>query len=196
MAVATSEASAASRRDWRTTPQAPRNRVGRALWSLVWLLLFRPTPRMRLFDAWRRLLLRLFGGRIARTAVLYPSARIWAPWNLEMEEHSVLSERCECYCVDRVTLGDHANVGPEAFLCAATRDIALLSKPLVTKPITLGPHSWVCTRAFVGPGVTIGAGAVVGACAVVTRDVAEWTVVAGNPARLLRARELREPHPS
>jgi putative colanic acid biosynthesis acetyltransferase WcaF len=156
----------------------------------VWLLLFRPSPRIRQCDFWRRLLLRAFGASVAPTAVVYPSARVWAPWNLELGDQSVLGEEVECYCVDRITLGASAVVSQQAYLCAATRDIASLDKPLVTAPITLGPHSWVCARAFVGPGVHVGEGAVVGACAVVMRDVPDWTVVAGNPARTVRSRSV------
>lgn len=179
-------------RDWRSNPKARKNVLGRLLWEAVWLLLFRPSPRFRACDPWRRALLRLFGARIASSAVPYPSARIWAPWNLEMGERSVLSERSNCYCVAPVSLGDDANLGPEAFLCAATRDISRLDKPLVVGPIALEPHSWVCTRAFVGPNVRIAAGAVVGACSVVMKDVPAWTVVAGNPARTIRPRTLQD----
>jgi len=152
--------------------------------------LFRPTPRFRTFDAWRRLLLRLFGADIASTAIIYPTARIWAPWNLQMAERSVLGDRAECYCVDRVTLHERAVVSQLAYLCAATRDIRSLDKPLVTRPIVVERDAWVCARAFVGPGVTVGEGAVVGACAVVMRDVPDWAVVAGNPAEKVRERVI------
>jgi len=53
-------------------------------------------------------------------------------------------------------------------------------------PITVGPDCWLGGSVIVLPGVTIGRGAVVGAGSVVTRDVPELTVVAGNPARVLR----------
>ena len=136
------------------------------------------------------MLLRLFGAQVAATAVVYPSARIWAPWNLELGDRAVLGDRAECYCVDRVTLGEGAVVSQLGYLCAATRDIRSLDKPLVTRPIVVERDAWVCARAFVGPGVTVGAGAVVGACAVVMKSVPEWTVVAGNPAQVVRRREI------
>jgi phosphonate metabolism protein (transferase hexapeptide repeat family) len=54
--------------------------------------------------------------------------------------------------------------------------------------VTIGHDAWVGRAAIVLPGRTVGTGAVVGAGAVVTRDVLPYTVVAGNPARLIRAR--------
>ena len=50
---------------------------------------------------------------------------------------------------------------------------------------------WIATGAYVLPGVTIGEGSVVGAGSVVTKDVEPWTVVAGNPAKFIKKRELK-----
>lgn len=64
-------------------------------------------------------------------------------------------------------------------------------------PVRIGDKVWIGFGASVLPGVTIGEGAVVGACAVVTKDVEPWTVVAGNPARVIRTLspfDDRQPH--
>jgi galactoside O-acetyltransferase len=53
-------------------------------------------------------------------------------------------------------------------------------------PVAIGDKAWIGLHAILLKGITIGEGAVVGAGAVVTRDVAPWTVVAGNPARVVR----------
>lgn len=162
------------------------NRAARAVWGAAWLLLFLPSPRP--FHAWRRLLLRLFGARIGAGVRVYGSARIWAPWNLQMGDHSVLGDRVDCYAVDRITIGEHSVVSQYAFLCTATHDIDQPSFPLVTAPVVIGPGAWVAADAFVGPGVTVGEGAVVGARASVFKDVPAWAVVGGNPARVIRMR--------
>ena len=99
-----------------------RNKLARSVWQIVWLLLCRPTPRV--LHCWRRLLLRLFGARIGIDAHPYPSARIWAPWNLDMGEHSCLSEFVDCYNVDRIWIGAHATVSRYSFLCTASHDYA------------------------------------------------------------------------
>ncbi len=165
-----------------------RNQLGRALWGAVWLLLYRPSPRP--LHGWRRLLLRCFGARVGRGAHPYPAARVWAPWNLEMGEHSCLADGVDCYCVARVTLGPHALVSQHSYLCSASHDYTDPAFPLVTAPIVIGARAWVAADAFVGPGVTVGEGAVVGARASVYRDVEPWTVVGGNPARFIKQRVI------
>jgi putative colanic acid biosynthesis acetyltransferase WcaF len=64
--------------------------------------------------------------------------------------------------------------------------------PLIKPPIEIGDEVWVCADAFVGPNVTVANGAVVGACSVVTRDVEPLAVVAGNPAKFVKKRVIRE----
>ena len=165
------------------------NKAGRVLWHLVWLLFFRPSPRICF--GWRRFWLRCFGARIGAKVHVYPSAKIWAPWNLEMGDHSCLAGDVDCYCAGRVTIGPHATVSQYSYLCAAGHDISDPHMKLFTAPIRIGAGAWICAGAFVGPGVSVGAGAVVAARAVVVKDVEPWMVVGGNPAKFIKKRELR-----
>lgn len=162
------------------------NAVGRVLWRVVWLIVYRPSPRV--FHGWRRFLLRLFGATVGPGAHPYPSAKIWAPWNLTMGPRSCLGPDVDCYCVDQIILGANATVSQYSFLCTASHDYRHSHMPLVTAPIVIEDHAWVAADVFVGPGVTIGEGAVVGARASVFRDVAPWTVVAGNPVKVINKR--------
>jgi len=164
------------------------NKAGRTLWGAVWLLLYRPSPKPCHF--WRRFLLRLFGAEIGRGAHPHASVKLWAPWNLRMGDHSCLSHHVDCYCVARVTIGAHATVSQYSYLCTASHDIEHPNMALTTAPIVIGEGAWVAADVFVGPGVTIGAGAVVGARSSVFKSVEPWTVVAGNPAKVIKRREL------
>jgi putative colanic acid biosynthesis acetyltransferase WcaF len=172
------------------SPHSTANKIGRVLWAAVWLLLFRPSPRI--FFGWRRLLLRAFGAKIGRNARILPSVRIWIPWNLTVGAESAIGHDVDCYCVDRITIGEHATVSQYAFLCTASHDLTDPHMRLTSAPIEVRSQAWVCAGAFVAPGVVIHEGAVVGARSVVVRDVAEWTVVAGNPARFIKKRVLKE----
>lgn len=166
-----------------------RNRLGRAAWGVVYWTLFRFSPRP--LHGWRRFLLRCFGAKIGPGAVVHSSVQIWAPWNLEMAAHACLAFGVDCYCVDHVYLGPRATVSQYGFLCTASHDLDDPATPLITKPIRLESNAWVFAGAFIGPGVTLGEGAVAAARAVVVKDVAPWTIVGGNPARVIRE---RKPH--
>ena len=107
-----------------------------------------------------------------------------------MGDYSCLSEHVDCYSVDQIIIGSQVVVSQGAFLCCASHDISSPTMELICKPIVIESQAWVAARAFVGPGVTVGEGAVVSACAVVTRDVEPWTVVAGNPAQVIKRREI------
>lgn len=176
-----------SRRDC-PSPHRWLNKVGRVLWSIVYAVFFRTSPR--LCYGWRRMLLRLFGAKIGRNARIHQSVRVWAPWNLTVGDEASIASGVDCYCVDRLSVGDHATVSQDTMLCTATHDICDPCMKLITSPIVISPQAWVCARAFVSPGVTVGEGAVAGAQSVVTRDVPCWTVVAGNPARFIKQRTL------
>lgn len=169
-----------------------RLRARRFVWNIVWLLLYRPSPRP--FHAWRRWLLRAFGARIAAGANPYASVRIWAPWNLTMEAGSCLGDAVDCYCVAPVTIGAHATVSQYCYLCSASRDYREPSMPLVIAAIVIGAEAWVAADVFIGPGVAVGEGAVVGARSTVTQDVESWTVVAGSPP-LVRGQRPRFTRP-
>ncbi len=163
-----------------------RHKVGRALWDLVWICLFRPSHR--LLHAWRRMLLRAFGARVGVGARIDPSARVFAPWNLDLGAASTVGPRVQLYDVAPIRIGANAVVSQNAHLCAATHDVDDPGFGLVLGPISIGDHAWVAADAFIGPRVHVGEGAVVGARACAFKDVAPWTIVGGNPARVLRTR--------
>jgi putative colanic acid biosynthesis acetyltransferase WcaF len=145
-----------------------------------------PSP----FHAWRRLLLRLFGAKIAPGARIYPSVRIWAPWSLTMEAGACLGYNVNCYNCGPVILRAGALVSQDTTLCTGTHDYRSVSFPLITRPIVIGTGAWVCAEAFIAPGVAIGDGAVVGARSFVFRDIAPWTIVSGNPATVVGRRTI------
>jgi putative colanic acid biosynthesis acetyltransferase WcaF len=169
------------------TPPDAADRCRRVLWQIAWQLAYRwsPTP----FHFWRRFVLRLWGAKVGAGAHPYPSARIWAPWNLTMEEGSCLGPGADCYNVAHVTLGKDCVISQKAYLCTASHDIRDASFPLTGAPITIEAGAWVAASAFIGPDVTVGEQAVLAACAVVIRDVNANDIVGGNPASVIGQRK-------
>jgi putative colanic acid biosynthesis acetyltransferase WcaF len=163
-----------------------RSRLTRAVFVVCWTLLAAWTPPP--LRGWRRLILRAFGARMGKGANVYASVRIWHPGLLVMGDYATLGRRVNCYNQATVTLGDYAVVSQDATLCAGTHDYEDPAFQLITRPITLGAHSWVAAEAFVGPGVTVGTFAVLGARGVAMRDLEPATIYTGNLASAVKRR--------
>lgn len=168
-----------------------KNQLARFAWTIVWAIFARPLPRS-LCNWWKLFLLRMFGAKVHKRAVVYSSVRIYMPWNLEMEEYSCLAPEVDCYNAAKIKIGAHATVSQKTYLCAASHDITKSNNPLITAPIIIEDQVWIGATAYIGMGVTIGQGAVVGATASVYKDVDPWTIVGGNPAKFIKKREIRE----
>lgn len=158
------------------------HRVRRQVWHIVWLFLFRLSPRP--LHAWRNLLLRLFGASLGKHVHIYPSVRVWAPWNLSVGNFVGIGDGTNIYCMDRIEIGDYAVVSQGTHLCAGSHDYNSPNFQLVTAPIVIGNRVWLCAESFIGLGVDIAEGSVVGARSVVTKSIAEpWCVWAGMPVK-------------
>ena len=164
------------------------NRLMRAVWGLVYLLLFRFSPRP--LHAWRSFLLRLFGAKIGMDCHIHPSVKIWAPWNLKVGNYSGVGEDVNLYCMDKIEVGDFVAISQGSFLCCGTHDYNSPNMQLVAKPIVIGTHAWICVEVFLHPGVVVPEGAVVGARSVVTKSLLrEWAVYTGNPCKQIAVRK-------
>jgi len=167
------------------------NRILQIIWSILWLLFARPFPRksgnfIRLF------LLRTFGAKVDSTCVVYSSAKIYMPWNLEMKKFSCLSPEVDCYNVDKIIIGEQVVVSQKVYLCTASHNVSSNRFELVTKPIFIDDMAWVGASCFIGMGVIVGRGAVIGATASVYKNVDPWTIVGGNPAKFIKFRNIDE----
>ncbi|MEJ0099910.1 MAG: putative colanic acid biosynthesis acetyltransferase [Pseudomonadota bacterium] len=163
------------------------NRCARLLWGMAYWLLFRTSPRP--LHAWRSTLLRCFGAHIGRNCHIYPRVRIWAPWNLRCGDVVAIADEADIYNAWRITLGSHATISQQAYLCTASHDIDDAAFPMTGAPIDIAEHAWVCARATVLPGVKLQPGAVLALASVATRDLDAWSVYAGIPARFCRRRQ-------
>lgn len=163
-----------------------QNRLARVVWELIGGIFFRFSPRP--LHSWRSFLLRCFGAKVGRGVHVYPGARIWAPWNLELSDECGIANGAILYSMDKIVVGKRAVISQGAHLCAGTHDYTLEGSPLVTLPIFIGDQAWVAAEAFVHPGVTIGEGCVVGARSVVTKDMPGWMVCCGHPCKPLKER--------
>jgi len=164
--------------------------VLRVIWSAVWLTIWQL--------CWKRIpllrttILRLFGARMGRSSQIAASVQILRPWDLRVGDGCVIGPRVHLYNLAEMVIGNDVMISQDAYICGGTHDYTDPTLPLVRRKVVIGDYAWIAAGAFIGPGITIGEGAVVGARAVVTRDVEPWTIVAGNPARVIRRRQMKQ----
>jgi putative colanic acid biosynthesis acetyltransferase WcaF len=166
-----------------------KERLRRLTWNIVHLLLYRTSPRP--FHGWRAFLLRLFGAKMGPNCHFYPASKIWAPWNLICADQVTAADGAEIYNPAPMSFGSHFILSQDAFLCGATHDYDDPAFPLLAYAMDFGPYAWVCARACVAPGVSVGEGAVLGLASVATRNLDPWSVYAGAPAVRVKERARR-----
>lgn len=168
-------------------------KIKRTIWIVTSLFFFRPLGT-KLFRIWRIMLLKLFGADIKWDSEVYSSVKIWAPWNLKMGHRACLGPNVICYNQDKVILEDDVVVSQYSYLCTASHDVDMLNTAndsLVIAPITIREKAWIGSKAFIGLGINVGKAAVVGATASVYKDIEDYHIVGGNPAKTIKIRHLK-----
>ena len=168
------------------SPWGVGDRAMRVLWGFAWALCCSWTPKP--LNPWRLFWLQVFGAKVHGRPFVHQRARIEIPWHLTLHDRACLGDRANAYSLGEIEIGAGATVAQEAYLSAGSHDFSQPNIPLVTGRIMVGEDAFIGARAFVMPGVTIGARSVVGACSVVTKDVPADSIAAGNPCRVLRPR--------
>ena len=140
------------------------------------------------FEGRDRLLRKLFG-KVGKGLCIVPSFFCDYGSNIEFGDNVFINTGCVILDEAKVTFGDDVFVAPQCGFYTAGHplDKDLRRKKLeYSLPITIGDDVWIGGMVSVMPGVAIGSGSVIGGGAVVTRDIPEGVLAAGNPCRIIR----------
>jgi acetyltransferase-like isoleucine patch superfamily enzyme len=130
--------------------------------------------------------------QIGRRTTVWPGVKLTslgadghAPASLTVGAYSSIGDRTQIHCSENITIGNYVLISWDCNILEnnfhGTTDGGIKSAPIVIKD-----RVWIGCRSIVLAGVTIGEGSVVAAGSVVTKDVPPGTLVAGNPARVIR----------
>lgn len=147
--------------------------------SLLWLTLVGNVPSHRV----RGWAYRKAGAAIDPTSSLHWRARFFAPRGLRVGPHSTLGNDGFYDAREGITIGSCVNIAAEVRIFTREHDIQSPDFTEIGAAVRIDDHAYLGTRVTVLPGVHIGEGAVVASGAVVTADVAPYTIVGGVPAR-------------
>jgi putative colanic acid biosynthesis acetyltransferase WcaF len=136
-----------------------RDRLRRLNWNICWALLYRTSPRP--LHSWRSFLLRLFGAKMGADCHFYPRSKVWAPWNLICADQVTAGDGAEIYNPAPVTMGSHAILSQDAYVCTATHDYDDPAFPLISYAtnVRMGVRARIgCTWSECGRGRSTGIG--------------------------------------
>lgn len=152
--------------------------------SLLWLLGYIP------FHIIRNNIFRLCGVKIGCRSTIHIGARMYQPKNISIGKGSIIGDHAALDGRDKLEIGNHVDIASQVMIYNSQHDINDPFFDAIEKPVKIKDYVFIGPRAIILPGVTIGKGAIIAAGAVVTKDVAEKSVVAGVPAKEIKKRNI------
>lgn len=151
-------------------------------------------PRGFFFGWFKKYFLKLQGAVVGNHITFYPGIRLSPGRNLILGNKVDLAWGVLITTRGGVEIGDRTLIGYNTQIFSANHAVPGKRRKVFNAghmfgPVVIGPDVWIGAGCIILPGVTIGEGAVIAAGAVVTKDVAPFTVVGGIPAKLIKKRE-------
>lgn len=140
----------------------------------------------------RRFFYRLFGAKIGRGSTIHSGAVFYKISNIRIGQDTIIGENVVLDGRDKIIIGNHVDFASEVMVYNSQHDIHSKDFKAVSAPVEIGDYVFVGPRAIILPGVKIGKGAVVAAGAVVTKDVEEFKIIGGVPAKEIGERENKD----
>lgn len=156
------------------------------LWYFVNALLVRSSWNP--FMGIKITLLKAFGAKIGKGLVIKNNVCIKFPWKLTIGDYVWLGENCWIDNLDEVTIGNHVCISQGALLLTGNHDYTLTSFDYRNAPIIIEEGAWIGAKTVVCPGVTVHSHAILTVGSIITKDMEEYGIYQGNPAKFIRKR--------
>lgn len=157
---------------------------------LFWLYLLTNLPSHHI----RRFFMRLGGAKIGKGSSIHIGARFFSLKNLTIGEDSILGDHIFLDGRSKLKIGNHVDIASEVMIYNSEHDLESITFKARQEPVEIGDYVFIGPRVIILPGVTVGKGAVVAAGAVVTKDVPDYAIVGGVPAKVIGERKNKDLH--
>ncbi len=142
----------------------------------------------------RKFVFKLAGVRIGKGSVIHMGCKFFEPRGVTIGEDTIVGSNAFLDGRAKLTIGNHTDLASEVVIYNSEHDLESEDFGAREETVKIGDYVFVGPRAVILPGVKIGKGAVVGAGAVVTKDVPDFAIVGGVPARVIGERKNKDLH--
>ena len=142
----------------------------------------------------RKLFYILSGMKIGKGSVIHMWANFFDPNNIVIGDDTIVGDHAFLDGRDRLTIGSHVDIASGVMIYNSEHDLEGEDFSARVEPVAIGDHVFIGPRVIILSGVKIGKGAVVAAGAVVTKDVSDFEIVGGVPAKVIGERKNKNPN--
>jgi acetyltransferase-like isoleucine patch superfamily enzyme len=137
---------------------------------------------------------KLSGVKVGKGSHFHIGTNFYNPEGVEVGEGSIIGKHAFLDGRDKLKIGNHVDIASDVMIYNSEHDLAADDFAATQAPVEIGDYVFIGPRAIILPGVKIGKGAVVAAGAVVTKDVEEFAIVGGVPAKVIGERQNKDLH--
>lgn len=144
--------------------------------------------------SFRKLMYSLAGMKIGKGSVIHMWANFFDPSGIVIGKDSIIGDHAFLDGRAPLIIGDHVDIASSVMIYNSEHDLESVDFKARTESVEIGDYVFIGPRVIILPGVKIGKGGVVAAGAVVTKDVPDFTIVGGVPAKVIGERKNKDPH--
>ena len=137
----------------------------------------------------RRYLLRFFGIRVGKKSAIHSDVFFYDFGKLTIGANCTLNRFCIIDNRGGLHIGNNVNISHSCQIFTQSHDLSLAGAPIKNSRVVIGDDVWIFPNVRIMPGVTVKRGAVIYPCSVVVKDVDEYEVVGGYPAKHISFRD-------
>lgn len=142
----------------------------------------------------RNLKYKFFGIKIGKGSTFHMWANFYQPKNITIDEDTIIGDHAFLDGRDKINIGNHTDIASSVMIYNSEHDLTSPDFGAILAPVEIGDYVFIGPRVIIMPGVKIGKGAVVAGGAVVTKDVPDFAIVGGVPAKVIGERKNKNPN--
>jgi len=141
----------------------------------------------------RRFAFRISGMKMGKDSFIHMWTRVYNPAGIKIGEGTIVGDHVFLDGRAPLIIGNHVDIASQVLIYNSEHDVHSDGFDPIEEPVEIGDYAFIGARATILPGVKIGRGAVVAAGAVVTKNVADFEIVGGVPAKKIGERKNKDP---